>query len=382
MNPPSRPDDPAPGRSGRAAGPDTVLIAGGGTGGHLIPALVIAEAIRARFPDWRIVLAGARRGLEARLLPERQFAYHLLPFEPLYRRQWWKNLRWPVRAIQLLREVDRLLETVRPRVVIGTGGYVSGPVVFRAAGRGIPTAMLELNAYPGLAVRTLAGRVSEIWLGSPEARAHLRPGSRTRIVDTGTPITPPDPAIRADSFARLGLDPDRRVMLVSGGSQGALPLNRAVAGWVQSGRSEGVQLVWATGKTTFAEFRRFHRPPAVQVFEFLDPIQPAYAVADLALTRAGMMTIAELSAWGIPSILVPLPGAAADHQTGNARAMDGAGAAILLPQSELSPERLDQTVQALLHEPSRLARMREMALSRGRPDALTRIMARFGILSV
>ena len=359
-----------------------MLIAGGGTGGHLIPALVIAEAIQREYPERRIILAGAKRGLEARLLPERQFAYCLLPFEPIYRRQWWRNLRWPFMALRLIREVNLLLNTARPAVVIGTGGYVSGPVVLAASRRGIPTAMLELNAVPGLAVRRLAGRVSELWLGSPEARAHLRPGPGTTVVDTGTPIAPPDPGIRERAMETLGLDPSKPVVLVSGGSQGSLALNRAVAGWVESGRSSMVQLLWVTGRGSYPEFRKQRRPPEVQVFDFLDPIQPAYSVADLAVTRAGMMTIAELSAWGIPSILVPLPTAAGDHQTANARAMEGAGASICLPQADLTADRLDQTVRSLLADPSRLAKMSQAAHQRSRPDALATILARFGVLSV
>lgn len=360
---------------------DTVLIAGGGTGGHLIPALVIAEALRQAHPDWQVVLCGAERGLEARLLPQRSFAYYLLPFEPLYRRQWWKNARWPWLAVRLIRRVGRLLDTLRPRVVIGTGGYASAPVVWLAARRGIPTAMLELNTHPGLAVRRLAHRVTEIWLGAPEARARLAPARPTRIVDTGAPIAPPDPGLRHPALLRFGLDPARRVMLVSGGSQGARALNEVVARWVEAGGTAGFQLLWVTGKGLFAEFERHHRPPAVQVFDFLDPLAPAYAVADLALTRAGMMTIAELCAWGVPSILVPLPSAAADHQTGNATAMAEAGASVFLSQKDLTPESLDRTVAGLFGDPSRLAGMREAALRRANPGALGTILDRFGILS-
>jgi UDP-N-acetylglucosamine--N-acetylmuramyl-(pentapeptide) pyrophosphoryl-undecaprenol N-acetylglucosamine transferase len=407
----------------------TVLIAGGGTGGHLIPALVIAEAIQKRHPDWRVILAGAKRGLEARLLPERQFAYHLLPSEPLYRRQWWKNLRWPLLGVKLLREVQRLIDTVDPKVVIGTGGYASGPVVWLAARRGIPTAVLEINAYPGLAVRALSRKVNEIWLGSPEARSLLRPGRHTRIVDTGTPIAPPDPSIRPAAEVRFGLErsrdaetpsrrdveraaetpsrrdveraaetPSRRdveraaetpsrsnakkpVLLVVGGSQGALPINRAVGAWVESGAAQTIQVLWVTGRGSYSDFKRYHHPPEIQVFDFLDPIAPAYAVADLAMARAGMMTIAELSAWGIPSLLVPLPTAAADHQTANARAMEAAGASRTIPQTELDADRINREVTELLRQPELLDRMRAAARKRARPDALESILTRFGILS-
>jgi UDP-N-acetylglucosamine--N-acetylmuramyl-(pentapeptide) pyrophosphoryl-undecaprenol N-acetylglucosamine transferase len=363
--------------------PFTVLIAGGGTGGHLMPALAIAGALRRAHPDWRIVLAGATRGVEAKLLPTREFPYHLLAAEPIYRRQWWKNLRWPLLALRLIREVDRLLDLERPRVVVGTGGYVAGPVVWRAARRGLPTAIQEQNAYPGVATRRLARVAREIWLGVPEARSHLRPGPHTEVVETGSPIVPPDPGLRAEAMARFALDPGRPVVLVTGGSQGAQALNEAVAGWIGGGPGAGVepQIIWATGRGTYERFRSHHHPPGVQVFDFLDPMACAYAVADLAISRAGMMTLSELCAWGIPSILVPLPSAAADHQTPNARVLAEAGAAIHLPQSELTPGRLRELVAGVLQDPDRRARMAAAARSRGHPDAADRIATRIGLLS-
>ncbi|HTL05884.1 MAG TPA: UDP-N-acetylglucosamine--N-acetylmuramyl-(pentapeptide) pyrophosphoryl-undecaprenol N-acetylglucosamine transferase [Gemmatimonadales bacterium] len=356
-------------------------MAGGGTGGHLMPALAIAGALRRKHPEWRVLLVGAERGIEARLLPTRDYPFRLLPAEPIYRKQWWKNLRWPLLALRLRREVDALLDEERPAVVVGTGGYGAGPVVWRAARRGIPTTVLELNAYPGLAVRWLARSVREVWLGSPEARHHLKPGARTEIVDTGAPILPPDPLLRGAAQERFGLDPAKPVLLITGGSQGALALNQAVAEWLASGQAGAVQVLWATGAASFARFQSLQAPPAVQLFDFLDPIAPAYAVADLALCRAGMMTIAELCAWGIPSVLVPLPSAAADHQTPNARAIDEAGAGIHLPQSELSAARLGAAVSQLLADPARLLGMRAAALARAHPDALDRIVARIGVLS-
>jgi UDP-N-acetylglucosamine--N-acetylmuramyl-(pentapeptide) pyrophosphoryl-undecaprenol N-acetylglucosamine transferase len=168
---------------------------------------------------------------------------------------------------------------------------------------------------------------------------------------------------------------------VTGGSQGALALNQLVAEWIGAGGANGMQVLWATGRGTFGRFESLHRPPAVQVYDFLDPIGPAYAVATLALSRAGMMTIAELCAWGIPSILVPLPTAAGDHQTPNARAMADAGAAVYARQAELTPKALGELVGALAADQSRLAAMRAAALQRAHPEATAQIVARIGFLS-
>ena len=341
-----------------------------------MPALAIAAAFRAAHPASRVALVGAQRGIEARLLPSRDFPFTLLAAEPIYRRQWWKNLRWPFLLPGLLRQVDRLLDEERPGFVLGTGGYAAGPVVWRAARRGIRTAMLELNAYPGLAVRWLAKSVNELWLGSPEARAHLKPGARTEVIDTGVPITPPDPALRPEAMQRYGLDPARLVLLITGGSQGAVALNQVVAEWLQSGGGERLQVLWSTGKGSHARFAALHRPPAVQVFEFLDPIGPAYSVADLALTRAGMMTVAELCAWGIPAILVPLPTAAADHQMFNAHALANAGASVLLLEREFTADAFAKTVLPLVHDANRLGALAKSARGRGHPNAARTIVAK------
>ncbi|HET6577763.1 MAG TPA: UDP-N-acetylglucosamine--N-acetylmuramyl-(pentapeptide) pyrophosphoryl-undecaprenol N-acetylglucosamine transferase [Gemmatimonadales bacterium] len=353
-----------------------ILIAGGGTGGHLMPALAIAQALRERAPDVEPVLVGAVRGVEARLLPTRDFRYHLLPSEPIYRRTWWRNARWPLIAGRLLRDVARLFAAERPAAVLGTGGYASAPVVWWAARQGIPTAVQEQNAYPGLATRWLSRRVRHVYLGLPEAKRLLRFGPRTEVFETGNPIVPPSPGRRAQALARFGLDGRRPVVLVTGGSQGALAINRAVAGWLDRGGPSGADLLWVTGRGTHAEFAGRHRPPAVQVIDFLDPMADGYAVADLVVSRAGMITVAELCAWGLPSVLVPLPTAAADHQTHNARVLAEAGASALLPQPGLTATRLGEVVDGLLQDRARLSAMAGHALARGRPEAAADIVSK------
>lgn len=351
-----------------------VFIAGGGTGGHLMPALAIATLLRQRRPDIEPVLIGAERGLEARLLPTRDFRYHLLPVEPVYRRQWWKNLRWPVVAVRLLARLSALFREERPVAVIGTGGYASGPSVWFAARRGLPTALQEQNAFPGLVTRMLSGRVRQVYLGLPEARRRLRFGQGTEVFDTGNPITPPDPGRKDSAARRFGVSAGRPVLLVTGGSQGAHAINAVVARWLRAGGGEGISVLWATGRGSYEEFRSFDRPPAVQLFDFLDPIADAYAVASLVVARAGMMTGAELCAWGLPSVLIPLPTAAADHQRFNAQALSEAGASVTLLQRDLTPESFGALVNPLIRDPGRLERMARAARARGKPDAVAEIV--------
>jgi UDP-N-acetylglucosamine--N-acetylmuramyl-(pentapeptide) pyrophosphoryl-undecaprenol N-acetylglucosamine transferase len=353
----------------------TILIAGGGTGGHLTPALAIAAALEAQGNGFEPVLVGAVRGVEARILPTRDYRYHLLPSEPIYRRQWWRNFRWPLLAGRLLRGVDELLRAERPAAVLGTGGYASAPVVWRAAHGGLPTAIQEQNAYPGLATRWLSRRVRHVYLGLPESRQLLRFGSRTQVFETGNPIAPPTPERRPDALKLFGFDPNARVVLITGGSQGALAINRAVAGWLEMGGPSSACVIWVTGRGTYDEFRRFHHPPRVQVVDYLDPMADGYAVADLVVSRAGMMTVAELCAWGLPSVLVPLPTAAADHQTHNARVLAEAGASHHLPQSELSPGSLAEAVGRLLSEDATREAMAKRAKARGKPEAAREIVS-------
>jgi UDP-N-acetylglucosamine--N-acetylmuramyl-(pentapeptide) pyrophosphoryl-undecaprenol N-acetylglucosamine transferase len=348
-----------------------ILIAGGGTGGHLMPALALARA--AADAGHEPVLVGAERGLEAQILPRQPFRFYLIPIEPLYRRAWWRNLRWPVIAVRAWRSAGRVLAREQPAIVIGTGGYAAAPAVWRAQRAGIPTALQEANAFPGLATRLFARRARQIHLAFPEARAHLRAGAATAVFVTGNPVRPPEPGDRTAALAEFGLPPDRPTILVIGGSQGARALNEAVAGAL--GPLSALNVLWGTGLAHYARYRHFESPGHVVVRGFIDPIAPAYRAADLVVSRAGG-TVAELCAWGKASVLVPLPTAAADHQMFNARALADAGAAVLLPEPDLTSQSLAHAVTTLVADPGRLRSLAAAARRRGHPDAARTIMSK------
>ena len=353
-----------------------VLLAGGGTGGHLMPALALAQALRDLDRDAEPVLVGARRGIEAQVLPRHPFRHHLLQIEPLYRHAWWRNARWLLIAPRVWHEVGKLLRAERPAIVIGTGGYVAGPVVWRAQGAGIPTALQEQNAFPGLTTRWLARRARQVHLGFPEARARLRVGTRTEVFTPGNPVQPPEPGDPASARVQFGLAPARRTLLAFGGSQGARAINYAVAGALERRLFGDANVLWGTGAAHEAALARYAEPGRVVVRGFFDPMGAAYRAADLVVARAGAMTVAELCAGGKPSILVPLPTAAADHQTHNARALAAAGAAIHLPEQELTAYSLAAHVTQLLGDPSRLQSLAVTARARGNPNAAREIMSR------
>ncbi len=351
-----------------------ILIAGGGTGGHLMPALALARA--AQDAGHEPVLVGAERGIEAKILPSHPFRYYLLPLEPIYRRTWWRNVRWPVTLWRVWRAAVRLLDAERPALAIGTGGYAAGPALWFARRRGIPIVLQEPDAYPGLTTRMLARKARQVHLGFPEARTRLRLGPDTEVFTLGNPITPPKPAERTAALRAFGLDAARPTVLFFGGSQGARALNDAVAGALAQGQLVSANVLWGTGTVQYERYAALARPGSVCVHGFFDPIAPAYAAADLVVCRAGAMTVAELCAWGKPSVLIPLPSAAADHQTFNARALADAGAAVLLPESELSPQSLAAVVTSLVADPRRLASLAVAARGRGHPDAARAIMSR------
>jgi UDP-N-acetylglucosamine--N-acetylmuramyl-(pentapeptide) pyrophosphoryl-undecaprenol N-acetylglucosamine transferase len=352
----------------------TVLFTGGGTGGHLMPALAIAEEMVRLEPNVRPFFVGSQRGVEASVLPQRPWPYELLPLEPLYRRRWWRNVRLPFAMFASLRAVRDILRRESPALVVGTGGYVAGPVVWAAMNRGVPAVLQEQNAYPGLATRRLSRRARQVHLGFPEARSHLRVGAQTAVFDSGNPIPPPPPQLpsKPASKRKLGFPDDRQLVFVTGGSQGALPVNRAVADALETGAlPAGATLLWQCGAASLDLFSRFRSAGRISVEPFIDPVADAYAAADLVVSRAGAMTLAGLAAWGLPAILVPLPTAAAGHQLANARALAETGAAVLLRQSDLTGAALSGLLSSLLNDPARMAALNARMLSRARPDAAT-----------
>jgi UDP-N-acetylglucosamine--N-acetylmuramyl-(pentapeptide) pyrophosphoryl-undecaprenol N-acetylglucosamine transferase len=250
-------------------------------------------------------------------------------------------------------------------------------VLWRAQRAGTPTALQEQNALPGLTTRWLARRARQIHLGFPEAERRLRRGPRTAVFALGNPIrAPAEPGDRASDLAAFGLDARRPTVLVFGGSQGARALNYAVAGALEHDGLSGVNLLWGTGPVHASTFALYAVPGRVVVQGFFDPMARAYRVADLVVCRAGAMTVAEVCAWGKPSVLVPLPSAAANHQLYNARALADAGAGVVLPEAELSGRTLSALVDELVRAPDRRAAIAAAARARARPTAAHDIMLR------
>ena len=355
----------------------TVLFAGGGTGGHLYPGLAIARTLRRLDPSVQPFFIGALRGIEHTVLPTTEFPHLLLDLHPLYRTKPWENWKTLAGAVSGWRQLGALVQREHPKLIVGTGGYAAGLALAYAAMHRIPIVQQAGDSYPGLTARAFRRWTREYYLAFPEA-ARIIGGNAAQHVDTGAPIEPP-PTPRPDRTAARrawGFPAEGgHVLLVYGGSQGSRAINLVVAEWVKRGVPDDLYLIWMTGKTSYEEFKSFDGGRA-RVREYLSPIADAYAATDLALVRAGAMTTAELFAWEIPAILVPLPTAAADHQSVNARTLAAAGAAIDLPQSGLSAESLSRAVSGLLADPSSMARLEAGAAARARPAAAETIARR------
>jgi UDP-N-acetylglucosamine--N-acetylmuramyl-(pentapeptide) pyrophosphoryl-undecaprenol N-acetylglucosamine transferase len=328
-----------------------VLIAAGGTAGHVVPALAVAAELSDRGAE--VEFAGGDR-IEARLVPEAGYPLHRFEVRGFERRlspalagSAWRAATAPVAC-------RRIISRVKPDVVLGAGGYVSGPMLLAARASRVPGALLEVDAHMGLANRLAAPLVERVYLSFP---IEGRTGGKYLV--TGRPVPGEPDHLRSTA---IGWQPD---VLVMGGSLGATRINQAAVGW--SGAELPFRVLHVTGDREFPEYEA-RSTGFYQVRSYLDPLYWVLRDVDLVVARAGG-SIFEVAAAGKPSILIPSPNVTADHQTANARHLEAAGAAIVIPDAELTPERLDAEVRALLADPERMRRMGEAALAWAKPDA-------------
>ena len=341
-----------------------IIIAGGGTGGHLFPGVALAEELRARGHE--VMFVGTARGIEARVLPTEGWPLSLIEVRALKGGSLVSKLRGAFSIPGALLQSGAIIKKCRPALVVGVGGYASGPMVMRAAMGGIPTAILEQNSVPGITNRTL-GKVVRIVCGAFPGAARFFPPKKYRLL--GNPVRM---KVRA---AMAGADTitSHRGLLIVGGSQGAHAVNELVAGALEllHHRGRTLPVVHQTGSADLEAFTARYRAAGltVDVRAFIDDMATAYRNARLVIARAGASTIAELTAIGVPSLLVPFPHAADDHQTANARDLVDAGAARLFVQAETTAEQLADILSTLFDDDAALGAMAAAAQSMGRPDA-------------
>ncbi|MCL1790647.1 MAG: undecaprenyldiphospho-muramoylpentapeptide beta-N-acetylglucosaminyltransferase [Peptococcaceae bacterium] len=358
-----------------------VILAGGGTGGHIYPALAIAEGIRKASPQAEILYVGLKEGMEARLVPDAGWDFQGIAGRGLPRRLSLTLVKTVGSNLKALWQTKKILKEFHPDLVVGTGGFVSGPVLLMASLFGVPALLHEQNVWPGMTNKMLARRVKKVMLAFADGRRHFPESCPVAVV--GQPVRPSVGRVnRGEALRFFGLESGKKVVLVTGGSRGARSINRAMVFVADKLRErEDVQLIWATGtldyEDSMAELRQLGVDPhksGWHVAAYIENMPHALAAADLCVCRAGATTLAELSAAGLPCILIPYPFASENHQEFNARAMVDAGAARMILDKEMTGEGLWQEMESLLDNAFMLKEMGIRAGDAMQRDALESIV--------
>jgi UDP-N-acetylglucosamine--N-acetylmuramyl-(pentapeptide) pyrophosphoryl-undecaprenol N-acetylglucosamine transferase len=346
-----------------------VIISGGGTGGHIFPAIAIANELKRQYPDVLIHFVGAKGKMEMEKVPKAGYPITGLWISGIQRSQLWKNWSFPFKVISSLINARKIIKKIKPDIAIGVGGFASGPLLYAASKMKVPTLIQEQNNYPGITNKLLARTVDCVCTGFPGLERFF---PNVKMVVTGNPIRTDllQPTSKEAARKSFGLEENRPTVLVVGGSLGARSINDGIEKGLKDLDADGLQMIWQTGKSYHGNANPKHGIRKV----FIEDMRQAYASADLVVSRAGALSIAELSALGKASILIPLPTATEDHQTANAMGLVKAGGAELVKDKEISNE-LTNSILMLLKNQTKRQQMEKAALSAGMPKAAESIVA-------
>lgn len=331
-----------------------VIISGGGTGGHIFPAIAIANALKKKRPDAKILFVGAEGRMEMEKVPEAGYEIKGLPIMGIQRRLTLKNLKFPFKLLKSMLKARAIVKEFKPQVAVGVGGYASGPLLRAANGAGIPTLIQEQNSYAGLTNKILGKKAAKICVAY-EGMDQFFPAEK--IILTGNPVRSEVIKLegkRDRAFEFFQLDPSKKTVLIVGGSLGAWSINEGVKAALDQWEQEGVQLIWQCGKLYHPKAIEAAKDyESVKVLDFIKRMDLAYAAADLVVSRAGALAVSELCLVKKPSIFVPLPSAAEDHQTKNAQALTSRNAAYLVLDAEVKG-KLGEEVSRLVNSEAEL----------------------------
>ncbi len=355
-----------------------VIISGGGTGGHIFPALAIANAIRKAYPLVHILFVGAEGRMEMQKVPEAGYEIIGLPIAGIQRSLSLKNLSLPYKLYKSLSRARKLMKSFQPQVVIGVGGYASGPTLFMAQRLGIPTLIQEQNSYAGLTNKWLAKNAATICVAYDGMERFF---PKTKIVKTGNPIRSiisQSEITKSAAALFWRLDANKTTVLIIGGSLGARTINQSIAAGLQQLIEAGIQIIWQTGKAYFEQAKELTNTldsskQQVLVFDFIKDMDQAYAVADIVVSRAGALSVSELSVVGKAAVLVPSPNVAEDHQTQNALALTSKNAAILVKDAN-AQQSLVNELMSLIHNVDQQAALSKNIKHLAIADADSRIL--------
>ena len=366
--------DAQTGTGSKAVSPIRILLAAGGTGGHVYPAIAIADAVTSLSPDSEVLFVGTRDRMEWQAVPGAGYDIKSVWISGFHRRLTPQNLLFPLKLIVSLMQSFSILKRFKPDIVVACGGFAAGPVGWVAAKLGLPIAIQEQNSYPGVTNRLLAKHAAKIFTAFEAADQYL---PKQKIELTGNPVrTSLSVSDKDEALKHYGFTGDKPVLLILGGSGGAKAINKAVASQLDSLHNDsGIQIIWQTGKKYHCELSGSideETYPNLRLLGYVDDMPAAYGAATLVLTRAGASTCSELMMIGKPSVLVPSPNVAGDHQTKNAAAMVDEGASLLIAEDELE-DALTGHIPDLMNNDVRLQEMSDAALKLSKPNAATTI---------
>jgi len=348
------------------------IISGGGTGGHIFPALAIANELKERDPEAEILFVGAKGRMEMEKIPAAGYPVEGLWISGINRKKMWKNISFPFKLISSLRKAKRIINSFKPDMVIGTGGFASGPVLYMAQKKGIPTFIQEQNSYPGITNKLLSKNALKIYTAYDGLERFF---DKSKIVKTGNPIRKDlliQDTDRSKALEVFGLNPNKKTVLSLGGSLGARPVNQAIKNVLNQIKQKDHQLLWQTGKNDYENYKNLDNH-SVKVVPFISDMKTAYATADLIVSRAGAGTISELALIGKPVVLVPSPYVAEDHQTKNAKALSERQAAILIKEGDLDKD-LWQKIEEVLEQPEIAKNLSDNIKKMAQPEATEKIV--------
>lgn len=352
-----------------------VLLSGGGTGGHVYPAIAIANRIKEEHPEAEIVFVGTAKGIESEIVPKYGYELKTVTVQGFKRKIDFDNVKRVFKLFKGLEQSRRVVKKFKPDLVIGTGGYVSGPVLFNASMNKVPTVIHEQNSFPGVTNKILAKMVTKVLTSFEDSHQRFPEGTREKLVLTGNPVRKEILMARKNSARRnLGITEDKKMVLCYGGSGGSEDINNAMKLVIENMVKDDIAFIFATGKYYYEEFSNsisdIQLKPYQRVVPYLEDMANALAASDLVIGSAGAISLAEITALGKPSIIIPKAYTAENHQEYNAKSIEKQGAGIAILEKDLTPQNLNETVFKLLGDKEKLIDMANASMEIGKPEAI------------
>ena len=349
------------------------ILSGGGTGGHIYPAIAIANELKSRFPDAEFLFVGAKDKMEMQKVPQAGYKIIGLWIAGLQRRLTFDNTLFPVKLISSLLKSRTIISKFKPDVVIGTGGFASGPLLQMAGLAGVPTVIQEQNSYPGITNKLLSKKANKICVAYENLERFF---PKEKMILTGNPVRQDLIDIdskREKALQHFNLDPAKKTLLVLGGSLGARKINELIAKEILLFSAHNTQVIWQCGKLYYDQYKRFEENENIQVHAFIDRMDLVYAAADVIISRAGASSVSELCIVGKPVIFIPSPNVAEDHQTKNAQAVVDKNGAFLIKESELDSQ-FSLVFESVLNDEAKQKMLSENIKKLAMPEATRQIV--------